>query len=124
MKILKVCFAFLVFLILGGQTALAQTPQVVSAKLRSDRRALIVNFKNLSQVKSLSYTLSYKAGGISQGVVGTITPKTDTAKRELLFGTCSKNVCRYHKNIKEMKLVVTAKFKSGKKLIKTFKVYP
>jgi hypothetical protein len=123
-KVSKIGLALLLFFVVSSQTIAAQAPQIVSAKLRKDRQALIINFANLSQVKSLSYTLSYTAQGIPQGVVGTITPKTQTLQRTLLFGTCSKNVCRYHKNIQGMKLVVTAKLKSGKKYIKTFKVYP
>ncbi|TSC53828.1 MAG: Uncharacterized protein LiPW16_291 [Microgenomates group bacterium LiPW_16] len=95
---------------------------IVSPKLRGDRLALIVNFGSLSRVTSVSYTLSYNTNGIPQGVVGTITPTQDTTQRELLFGTCSAGVCRYHTNLTNMKFVVTSNLKSGKRAIKTFRV--
>lgn len=97
---------------------------IVSPRLRADRRALLVNFGNLTLANSVSYTLSYTANGIPQGVAGTITPTENTASRELLFGTCSKNVCTYHRNITGMKFGVASSLKSGKKVIKTFRVKP
>lgn len=96
---------------------------IIKPNLRRDRRALIVNFSNLGIVSSLSYELGYVAQGIPQGVAGTITPTGETTlQRELLFGTCSRNVCRYHTNIKDMKLIVTSTLKSGFKVRKTFRV--
>lgn len=98
---------------------------IIKPNLRRDRRALIVNFSNLGVVSSLSYELGYVAQGIPQGVAGTITPTGETTlQRELLFGTCSKNVCRYHTNIKDMKFVVTSELKSGLKVRKSFRVKP
>lgn len=97
---------------------------IVSLRLRSDRLALIVNFSGLSKANTVSYTLSYNTNGVPQGVVGSITPTAETASRELLFGTCSAGVCRYHSNLTNMKLVVTSNLKSGKRAIKTFKIRP
>ncbi len=96
---------------------------VIKPKLRSDRRALIVNFSNLGVVSSFSYELNYVSNGIPQGVAGTVTPKGEgSTQRELLFGTCSRNVCRYHTGISEMKFVVTSTLKSGIRVRKTFRV--
>lgn len=96
---------------------------VIKPKIRSDRRALIVNFSNLGVASSFSYTLEYTANNIPQGVAGTITPTgEESLQRELLFGTCSKNVCRYHTRISGMKFVVTSTLKSGLKVRKTFRV--
>lgn len=109
----------------SGTGALRGRPSlgvVVRPSLRRDRRALIVNFSGLSKAKSVSYTLTYDAGGIPQGVGGTITPTSNSTQRALLFGTCSGNVCRYHSNITGMKFIVTSFLKSGKKVIKSFKV--
>ena len=95
----------------------------IKPKLRGDRLALIVNFNNLGQASSLSYELTYEANGIPQGVRGQITPSGENStQRELLFGTCSGNVCTYHQNIKNMKFTVTSTLKSGGKIIKPFKV--
>ena len=98
---------------------------IIKPQLRRDRRALIVNFSNLGVASSLSYELGYVAQGIPQGVAGTITPTGETAlQRELLFGTCSRNVCRYHTNIKDMKLIVTSTLKSGTRVRKIFRIKP
>ncbi len=111
----------------GKQTVSAKTTGTnigVSPKIRTDRNALIVNFSNLQNATSVSYLLTYKQGNSQQeGAGGVITlngSSTDTA--ELLFGTCSKNVCRYHTNIADAKLEVTYTNKSGKKYLKRFKI--
>lgn len=96
---------------------------IIKPKLRSDRRALIVNFSNLGVVSSFSYELNYVSNGIPQGVAGTVTPKGEgSIQRELLFGTCSAGVCRYHAGISGMKFVVTSTLKSGLRVRKTFRV--
>lgn len=98
---------------------------IIKPQLRRDRRALIVNFSNLGVVSSLSYELGYVAQGIPQGVAGTITPSGETSlRRELLFGTCSRNVCRYHTGIKNMKFIITSVLKSGTKVRKSFIIKP
>lgn len=95
----------------------------IKPKLRGDRLALIVNLNNLGQASSVSYELTYEANGIPQGVRGTITPAGENStQRELLFGTCSSNVCTYHQNIKNMKFTVASTLKSGGKIIKPFRV--
>lgn len=108
----------------GGKATRGGVGAITSPKLRSNRLALIVNFSGLLKTNSVSYTLSYNANGIPQGVMGTITPTSDTTQRELLFGTCSAGVCRYHTKITNMKFVVTSNLKSGKRAIKTFRVKP
>lgn len=110
----------------GASTAVSGGSRlVIKPRLRGDRKALIVNFSNLGVVSSFSYELNYISRGIPQGVAGTITPTGETTlQRELLFGTCSKNVCRYHRGIKEMKFVVTSTLKSGGKIRKTFRIKP
>lgn len=108
-----------------GGTAIVAIKPFVSAKLRADRKALIVNFSNLQTAASISYELTYLSEGISQGVAGNITSSSETStQRELLFGTCSKNVCRYHTGITQMKLVVISSLKSGVKIKKTFRIRP
>lgn len=94
----------------------------VSARLRADRKALNVTFGNLLSATSVNYTLIYTQSGQEEGAGGSIKPDTSTVTRELLFGTCSKNVCRYHSNIKNMRLEVVSKLKSGKTSTKRFKI--
>lgn len=95
-----------------------------SARLRSDRRAILVNFYNLRSTKQISYILTYNANGIPQGVQGSVLPSAGSTQRELLFGTCSKNVCTYHYGITEMRLVVTTTLRSGRTSTKSYRIKP
>lgn len=92
----------------------------VTQRLRGDRKALLVYFGGLQNANSVSYILIYKTNGQEEGAGGSVRPAEGNATRELLFGTCSKNICRYHTNITNMRLEVTAELKSGKKSGKKF----
>lgn len=95
----------------------------VFPKLRADRRALIVNFANLQKVSAVSYALTYKTSIQEEGAIGSLVlGGSSTATQELLFGTCSRNVCRYHTNITNARLEVSYTTKSGHKYIKRFKI--
>lgn len=93
-----------------------------SVKLRSDRLAVIINFSGLNNANSVSYQLTYVGGGISQGVMGAIQPSEGTTSRELLFGTCSKNVCRYHSDVHDARLIITSRLKSGLTVRKPYRI--
>lgn len=97
----------------------------VYPKLRSDRKALIVNFTNLQNAKSVSYSLVYSQGPLGQqegaGGALNLTGQT-TDKAELLFGTCSSGVCKYHTGIKDARLEVSYTSVNGKKYLKKFKI--
>lgn len=102
----------------GGRTG-----YFVSARLRPDRLALNVTFNNVGPVADISYSLSYQTAGNQEGAGGSIQPTgAGSLTRELLFGTCSAGVCRYHTGITNAKLEVTTTFKSGKQAVKRFKI--
>ena len=104
-------------------TATSAGRPTYSVKLRSDRKALNITFNNVNTANSVTYELTYLSGDLEKGVFGSILPKEGNyATRSLLFGTCSKNVCTYHPNISNMQLKITAKLKTGKTLIKKYKV--
>ena len=84
-----------------------------SVKLSRATHSVVVSFTNLSNVKKSSYTLSYSANGIDQGVVGSLVPSGSSESRDLYFGTCSKGVCTPHSNISRATLVITTSLKSG-----------
>lgn len=94
----------------------------ISPRLRGDRKALLVSFSNVQNAQSISYTLLYQTNGQEEGAIGSVNPSQGTATRELLFGTCSRNVCRYHSNITNMKLEVVAKLKSGKTQTRRYRI--
>lgn len=95
----------------------------VSVKLRSDRRAVVATFTNLGVAKSVSYQLTYRTGRVNEGAGGSLSSLSqDPAVRELLFGTCSKGVCRYHTGITNAKFTVTTTLKNGAKIVKPFRL--
>lgn len=94
----------------------------VSPKLRGDRRALIVYFSNLQNASSVSYSLIYKTNGQQEGAMGALSLNGSTQSTELLFGTCSKNVCRYHSGITDARLEVSYTLKNSKKYLKKYKI--
>ena len=96
---------------------------VVSPKLRRDRLALILTLSNLQKVNNITYTLMYQTNGKDEGVSGTINSSAGpSATRELLFGTCSAGVCRYHPNITNMKLEIVSELSNGKQTLKRYRI--
>lgn len=96
----------------------------VSPRLRKDKKALIVSFGNLGFAKSVEYSLIYRTQDHEEGAGGSINMQAESggATRELLFGTCSKTVCRYHTNISNMRLEIISELKSGKKTLKRYRI--
>lgn len=94
-----------------------------SVRFRSDRRAIVINFAGLSNANSVNYSLTYDSNGLAQGAVGTMMNIAGSSdSRELLFGTCSHGVCRYHTGITNARLVITSKLKSGITTRKSYKL--
>lgn len=95
----------------------------VSPRLRLDRRALLINFGNLQNASQVSYSLTYTTNTQQEGAMGALNlTGSSNQSQELLFGTCSKNVCRYHTGIKNAKLDISYTLKSGKKYLRKFKI--
>lgn len=95
----------------------------VSVKLRADRRAVLVNFSNLQNASAVSYQLIYTHDGQQEGAMGGLVLNGQTTdKAELLFATCSNNVCRYHSNVKDARLEISYTSKNGKKYLKKYKI--
>jgi hypothetical protein len=95
----------------------------VVPRLRADRRAVIVNFSNLQNTRSVSYMLVYKHDGQEEAAMGALALNGQSSdKVELLFATCSASVCRYHSGIKDARLEVSYTSTNGKKYLKKFKI--
>lgn len=86
-----------------------------SASMARSKLSVTASFRNLTNVKSVAYKLTYDSNKGPQGTQGTIKvkPKTNSLSRKILFGTCSKNVCTYHRDIKNIKLSTDFTLKSG-----------
>lgn len=89
--------------------ALKKSQKVIVAAYRTTRDVR-VTFANVKYAKKISYQLSYmRAGGISDGAGGIITPSGKSITKILTLGSCSTgNVCTYHQGVKNIKLKVTA----------------
>lgn len=104
---------------------------------RRDGNALVLNLKRTASYDSISFELAYTSladettvtgnrttddgdgnntsGVIDRGVVGSIDTKEKKGEyeQEILFGTCSKNVCKYDKGVENGTL--TLRIKKGNK---------
>lgn len=94
----------------------------VTPKLRADRKAVLIYFGNLQNANTVSYALIYQTNNQEERAGGEFTPSGNSTSRELLFGTCSKNVCRYHQNTTNTRLEISSVLKSGKKSLKRYRI--
>lgn len=100
---------------------------------RRDGNALVLNLNRTGSYDSISYELAYTSnpdetvvkgtkisedgdgkatgGSIDRGVVGNIDTKEKKGEyeQEILFGTCSKNVCKYDKGVENGTLTLHIK---------------
>jgi hypothetical protein len=78
---------------------------------RTDGNAMILNLRRTSGYDGITYELAYNAEGIDRGVVGEINTKENKGEytQEILFGTCSRNVCKYDKDVENGTLTLRIK---------------
>jgi len=82
---------------------------LVLAYPRSDGNAVILEISKLNGINKVSYEMIYQTKTQQEGTLGTpiVLKSGETSiKRELLFGTCSKNVCRYHEGVESGSLSI------------------
>lgn len=82
----------------------------VSLTPRADKKAVVLKIDHIpSKTTSIDYELSYKTGeGLPRGVLGSINLKKgeESVEREIVLGTCSRNVCVYDKDVEKLNLVL------------------
>lgn len=112
-KVILALFIALFLVVLLPHTVSAQG---VSAYVTKNKRSFSATFTNLTKVKTFTYTLSYDSAAGPQGSQGSINVKSGVKRltRNFLLGSCSRKVCIYHKNIKNLKLNVNFTLNSGK----------
>lgn len=112
-----------------SQTVWTQTgegPVEVIPYVRGGRQLAFVDFssKNFSDIQYIYFNFNYNttAPGTKRGVEGSFIPANEKllefggvpyVRRQLLFGTCSGNVCTYDPNPRDVKITVNVKMKSG-----------
>ena len=103
------------------RTSSGTIPAVV--RYRGDRLAILLSFLNFNGIESVSYSFTYETNGVPQGAGGTITAGNNpTSIRELAFGTASGGVYRYHYNLKNARLVLTARFTNASTRTKAYRI--
>lgn len=94
-----------------------------------NRQSMAVDFesKDFPNIEYVYFNLNYNtdAGGTKRGVEGSFVPYyvqnelksfkgVPYFRKEFNFGTCSKNVCKWDPNPRDIKITVNTKMKSGK----------
>jgi hypothetical protein len=96
---------------------------VIVKRLRADKKAVYFSVCNLSKARSVTYSLVYQTNGVEQGVSGTLSSGAgNSATRELVFGTASSGVYRYHTNITNARIEVSVELASGKTVDKSYPI--
>lgn len=81
---------------------------------RADKKEITLEIKGIKSADSIEYELSYLSKGLSRGVVGTIELNGETSiTRQILLGTCSKNVCKYDEGVTGGSLLLRLRGPSG-----------
>lgn len=81
---------------------------------RADKKEITLEIKGIKNADSIEYELSYLSKGLSRGVVGTIELKGETSiTRQILLGTCSRNVCKYDEGVTGGSLLLRLRGASG-----------
>ena len=77
---------------------------------RDDKRAVILKISRIPEgVKTVEYEITYEAkSGLPKGVIGKIElkEKEDSISREIVLGTCSRNVCVYDEGVGKISLAL------------------
>lgn len=118
-----------------GSTRTATTWQVagkggvgVIPYVGADKKYLWVDFedkKKFDNVEYVYYNLNYtREGDVKGGVEGSFVPADSEYtgyyngvpyfRKQILFGACSKGVCVYYDKVKDVKITVNTKMKTGK----------
>lgn len=104
-------------------TAIISGKPTISVKFLPSHLGITVVVQNTGSTSSISYSLTYFSRGIEQGADGAIKLDANTVSKQLIFGSCStNNNCRYDTQITDAKLTVTTTLKTGRRVIKPFKL--
>lgn len=106
-----------------GVTTSTSSGVTSSVKFRGDRLGIIVTLGSLQAAYRVDYFLSYQTKGTTQGASGSITDTSiGGATRDIIFGSCSKGVCRYDTGISNAKFVITIYLNSGRKIVRSYRL--
>jgi hypothetical protein len=103
------------------ETPLEERPYVTLVP-RADGRELKLTISGIKNSQTIEYELVYLSNGLSRGAIGTIDLKGEKGLvRDILLGTCSRNVCKYDENVTEGTLTLRFRGSEGvRKFISDF----
>lgn len=89
------------------QELLLQDRPFASLTPRSDGKELALKISGIKDAATIEYELAYLSNDLSRGVIGSINLNGETEiTRNLLLGTCSRNVCRYDEGVTSGSLIL------------------
>jgi len=96
-----------------NKVAIADRPYVTLTP-RADGKEVTMTIDRVKNADSVEYEMEYQAAELIQGVFGTISFKDEPlpVEKSLLFGSCSKDKCRYDEGVTGGSL--TMRFDGGK----------
>ncbi|MBM3205414.1 hypothetical protein FJZ41_01000 [Candidatus Shapirobacteria bacterium] len=94
------------------ETPLEDRP-FVTLTPRTDGREFRMEISRIKNAQTIEYELVYFAGDLSRGVIGSIELEEgeNEVSRDLLLGSCSKDVCKYDEDVQKGSL--TLRFRSS-----------
>lgn len=94
-----------------AEITLSTMPETTNARMRStntDKKEAEISVKNVKGYKTIKYTLTYDTDTVQQGVIGEKALQgASTFTKKITLGTCSNDICTYHKNPHSFQLTVT-----------------
>lgn len=86
----------------------------VSLIPRSDAHQLTLKVINLQNIKTVEYELVYLVNDLQRGVIGSVeTNGNSSVEKDMLLGSCSKNVCKYDEGVTEGSLTLRFRGQNG-----------
>lgn len=88
--------------------------------VRADKKAIMFELKKAQNIKHVDYEIRYThdvdGERVSEGLLGEMNISDDGITKTDFrpFGTCSSGVCRYDKDVADVKLVLKVEMKDGK----------
>ena len=89
---------------------------------REDGKEVTMTIDRVKNADSVEYEMEYQAAELIQGVFGTISFKEESlpVEKSLLFGSCSKDKCRYDEGVTKVTLTVVFRGEKTEKFQGTF----
>jgi hypothetical protein len=82
-----------------AQAPINQRP-FVSLIPRADAHQLTLKVDNLKNIKTVEYELVYSVDDAQRGVIGSVQTNGEASiSKDMLLGSCSKNVCKYDEGV-------------------------